>query len=581
MEKNRLAWKIGGAAGEGIMATGLIFSQACTRGGLYVFDTNEYPSLIRGGHNTFLARVEDKEIFAPMQPVDLLVALNQETVDLHKNEPSRGGGIIYDGEENPVERKDIREDIRLYSVPLLRLVKEIKAEKVMRNNVALGASIALVDYDFDILAGVIRDTFKRKGEKIINDNINAAKAGYDYIKKNYPQDFGFKLEKIGGRGRMLLTGNEAICLGALRAGCKFYAGYPMTPSSSILHFIAAQERRFSLVVKHTEDEISAINMAIGTALAGVRAMTTTSGGGFCLMTEGLGLAGMIEAPIVIVDAQRPGPSTGMATWTEQGDLRFILSASQGDFPRIVIAPGDHEECFYKIGEAFNLAEKYQISVLVLTDKYLAESHRTIEKLDQNKIKIDRGKMVTQEELDKTLGFKRYKLGVENGISPRSIPGQKGGVYTATGSEHDENGDRTEEIGPRKAMMEKRMQKLKAIEKELPEPELLGTKGADIMIIGWGSTKGPIKEAMKLLEKDDMRTSFLQIVYLNPFPAKKVAEMISSSKKNVIVENNYTGQLAGLIREKTGLEIKNRILKYDGRPFFPEEIYVEIRKILGG
>ncbi len=579
MEKNRLTWKIGGKAGEGIMATGIIFSQSCSRGGLHVFDINEYPSLIKGGHNTVQVRVEKWEIFSQVKDVNVLIALNKETIFLHKDELSNGGGIIYDSAE-VIDRAEFKEGIRLYPVPFGGIIKEIGAAPIMKNNLALGASIALIDYDFEILASVIRDTFKRKGEKIINDNISAARAGFDYVKKNFPNDFNYRLEKIGIAKRMLLTGNDAICMGAIKAGCKFYSAYPMTPASSLLHFMASQERRFNIVVKHTEDEISAINMAIGAGFTGVRAMCATSGGGFCLMSEGYGLAGMIEVPVIIIMAMRPGPSTGMPTWSEQGDFRFVLSASQGDFPRPVLVPGDNEECFYMTAEAFNIAEKYQTPVIVLTDKYLAESHKTTEKFDTGRITIDRGIFASPGELaasDEKTFFKRYRF-TENGISPRTIPGMKKGIYTATSDEHDEEGNITEEIEERVKMMQKRMKKLDALAKELKNPELVGAQDAEVTIIAAGSTKGPIKEAMMILEKEGVKTNYLQIVYLNPFPSEKVSNVIDSAKKSVVVENNFTGQLADIIREKTGRSITRKILKYDGRPFYPEEIHDAIKEV---
>jgi 2-oxoglutarate ferredoxin oxidoreductase subunit alpha len=579
MEKNRLTWKIGGKAGEGIMATGIIFAQSASRGGLHVFDITEYPSLIKGGHNTLQVRVEDREIFSQLKGVSVLIALNKESIFMHKDELSPGGGIIYDSAEI-IDRKEIRDDIRLYPVPFNNIIKEIGAQTIMKNNVALGASIALIDYDFDIVAGVIGDTFKRKGEKIITENTNAAKAGYDYIKKNFPNDFNYKLGKIGTRGRMLLTGNDAICIGAIKAGCKFYAAYPMTPASSILHFMAAQERRFNIVVKHTEDEISAINMAIGAGFAGVRSMTGTSGGGFCLMSEGYGLAGMLEVPIVVILAMRPGPSTGMPTWSEQGDLKFALNASQGDFPRPVLIPGDIEESFYLTAEAFNIAEKYQTPVIVLTDKNLAESHKTTDKFDTGKVMIERGQYATQDELaassEKTF-FKRYRY-TENGVSPRTIPGMKKGIYSAASDEHDEEGNIREDIDIRIKMMQKRQRKMDALAKEIRPPELAGKLDADVTIIAVGSTKGPIKEAMMMLEKDGVFANFLQIKYLNPFPAEKVAQVIGSARKTVVVENNFTGQLADIIREKTGKNVYKKILKYDGRPFYPEEIHDEIMEV---
>lgn len=582
MIKNRLTWKIGGKAGEGIMATGMIFSQSCSRGGLHIYDINEYPSLIKGGHNTLQVRVEDREIFSQVKGVNILIALNKETILLHKDELVDGGGIIFDSSE-VIDDKEIRKNIRLYPIPLNDIIKEIGAQAIMKNNVALGASIALIDYDFGIVGEVIRDNFKRKGDKIIDENTRSAKAGYDFIKKNFKNDFDFRLEKTGKPGRMLLTGNDAICMGAIRAGCKFYSAYPMTPASSILHFMAAQERRFNIVVKHTEDEISAINMAIGAGFTGARAMCGTSGGGFCLMSEGYGLAGMLEVPIVIVMSMRPGPSTGMPTWSEQGDLKFVLNASQGDFPRPVLVPGDIEESFYLTGEAFNIAEKYQTPVIVLSDKNLAESHKTTEKFDEKKIAIDRGSFASPDDLaasSDTTFFKRYKY-TENGISPRTIPGMKKGIYTGASDEHDEEGNIREDADIRIKMMQKRGRKMMALSKELKQPELAGPNGADITIIAAGSTKGPIKEAMILLEKEGFKVNYLQIVYLNPFPSEKVAKVIESAKKTVVVENNFSGQLADIIKEKTGRDVNKRVLKYDGRPFYPEEIVTAIKEVAHG
>lgn len=577
---NRLTWKIGGKAGEGIMATGMIFSQSCSRGGLHVYDISEYPSLIKGGHNNLQVRVEDREIFSQVKGVNILIALNKETILLHKDELVNGAGIIYDSSE-VIDRKEIKDNVRLYPIPFNNIIKEMGVQGIMKNNIALGASIALIDYDFGIVGEVIRDNFKRKGDKIIDENTRAAKAGYDYIKNNFKNDFEYKLEKIGKPGRMILTGNDAVCMGAINAGCKFYAAYPMTPASSILHFMAAQERRFNIVVKHTEDEISAINMAIGAGFTGVRAMTGTSGGGFCLMTEGYGLAGMLEVPVVIILSMRPGPSTGLPTWSEQGDLKFALNASQGDFPRPVLVPGDIEESFYLTQVAFNIAEKYQTPVIVLSDKNLAENHKSTDKFDPKKVTIDRGSYADPADLaasPDTTFFKRYKY-TEKGISPRTIPGMKKGIYTASSDEHDEEGNISEDIDVRIKMMQKRARKMDTLAKELKQPELVGSQDADITIIAAGSTKGPIKEAMILLEKEGIKVNFLQIVYLNPFPSEKVAEVLGSAKKTAVVENNFSGQLADIIREKTGKDVDKRILKYDGRPFYPEEIFTAIKEVV--
>ena len=579
MEKSSLSWKIGGEAGYGIMTTGFIFAKVCSRAGLHVFDHTEYPSLIRGGHNTYQVTAKAEEVFSHVKHVDLLVALNKETIDRHKEELESGGGIIHDGDKTPLSEEELgRDDVRLYSIPLYTLAEESGGRRIMINSVALGASVALVDFSFEMLSSVLRDVYQGKAKEIIEFNIKAARLGYDYVRKGgMDKEFGRRMSKVRGKKRMLLTGNAAVGLGAIKAGCKFYVAYPMTPASSILHFMASQERKFSLVVKHPEDEIAAINMAIGASFAGTRAMTATSGGGFSLMSEALGLAAMTETPLVVVVSQRPGPSTGLATRTEQGDLKFILNASHGDFPRFVIAPGDVEDCFYKTIEAFNLTERYQCPVILLLDKYLSESHKTAEEFNVSGISTDRGLMLSNEKLEKTKEFKRYKF-TETGVSPRAIPSQSGGIFTATGNEHDEKGYLSEDKTVRTMMMNKRFRKFEHIRREIPEPMLLGPKDAEVTIIGWGSTKGPIREAMRLLNRDGIKANFLHIVYINPFPKDFVSRILETSKKVVIVENNKTAQLASLIKEKTGQEIKEKILKYDGRQFFPIDIYQSVKEV---
>ncbi len=585
MIKNKVSWMIGGPAGYGIMAAGTFLAKACSRGGLHVFINSEFPSLIKGGHNTSSVRIDEKEIFSHLETIDLLVALNQETVDLHLKEIISGGGIIYDLDELKLTKESLkRDDITLYPVPLLKIVRELKADLLFRNTVVVGASVAIFDYDFELLVKAISDSFGKKRGEIVEQNIKAAKMGFDYIKQSVCEQCGYKLEKMKAPERMLLSGNDAIVLGAIKAGCKFYSAYPMTPVSAILHSMAEKEKEFSLVVKQTEDEISAINMAIGANFAGIRAMVATSGGGFSLMTEALGLAAMTETPIVIVEGQRPGPSTGLPTKTSQGDLKFLLSASQGEFLRILVAPGDREECFYETFNAFNLAEKFQVPVLILTDKFLAEDYKTTELFDHSHLKIERGKLLSQEELYKITEYKRYQ-NTDDGISPRAIPGQIKGMHVADSSEHDEYGysnEASENLMPPEAVMmmaDKRMRKLSFIEKELPPPKLYGPKEADITLVSWGSTKGPIFEAMKLLEKDGIKVNFLQILYLSPFPTEEVKKILSQAKITVDIENNRTAQLVGLIREKTVIEIKYKILKYDGRPFYPNFIYKRLYEII--
>lgn len=566
----RFSWKIGGEAGYGIMTAGVIFSRVFSRGGYHVLATSEYPSLIRGGHNVYHISVGEDKIHAQNSAADVLVALNRETVEKHLEEISKNGALIYD----PEFSADIaRGDVELYPVPLERFAKEAGKEKIMMNSVALGASIGVIGYEFEALSSVLRDTFRgRKGKKIADINVRAAKAGYDHVKQNSKGKRAAFLKPVA-EPRMLLNGNDAICLGALRAGCKFAAIYPMTPITSILHFMASVAGKYGLVVVQPEDEISGILQGLGASYAGARSMVATSGGGFSLMVEALGLAGSAEIPLVIVEGQRPGPSTGMPTWTEQGDLKFVINASQGDFPRIVIAPGDAMECFYAAFNSFNIAEKYQLPVVILTDKYLGESYVTTDGLEL-KAEVGRYSMLSEEELEKLGGYKRYGF-TDSGVSPRSIPPQKFGVHLVKGEEHDEFGNFCEDKENRRRMMEKRMRKLSTARKELPEPRVYGDSGARITLVGWGSTKGPILEVLKLLERDGIKARFLHLVYVHPFPADKVKEVLGSSDESFIVENNFSAQMAGVIRENTGIAVENRVLKFDGRQFYPGEIYSSI------
>ncbi len=561
-------WKIGGPAGFGIMTTGLIFSKAFSRGGYHVFDYSEFPSLIRGGHNTYQSRVSSEEIHSQNRPVHILVALNRETIEKNSGELAENGMVLYDGEKI----KDAAEG-NAVSVPFARLAKESCGKELMANNVALGASVALLGYDIEMLNSVIKDVFGEKGDDIVSANINSAKAGYDYVKENCKKTFPITAKKISDKRKYLLTGNEAIGAGAIAAGCRFYSGYPMTPTAAILSYMAQRQKGFGIAVKLAEDEIAAVNNAIGAGFAGARAMTATAGGGFALMAEGYGLAAMTETPVVIVVGQRPGPATGMPTWSSQADLRFVLHAHQDDFPRIVIAPGDTEEAFRTAGDAFNIAEKYQTPVIILIDKYICESHKTADKLET--VKIDRGELLAEFNGE----YKRYKL-TKTGISPRVLPGTKGAVVIANSDEHNEKGQSTEDAALRRKMMEKRMKKLELFAKEMPQPKVYGDADAEITLVGFGSVKGPAIEAIKELKKTGVNANFIHLAYISPFPEKGMKRLLRETKKLLVVENNFTGQLAGLIREKTGKNITKRLLKYDGRPFYPEEIAEKARKVLG-
>ncbi len=474
-------FKIAGQAGAGVMTTGRVMVKCFTRGGYNALGYPEYPSLIRGGHNTLQVRVSDRPIHSPLQNTDLVLALNKDAIFYHMDSMASGGIMIYDETIDAGKFKK-RPDVQMHPLPLAKLTQAAGGTEQMKNTAALGAALAAVDYPFAIIEGIMRDEFRRKGEEVIKQNVDAAKSGYDYVKGN-----GIRASKtmkpLSDKRSMVITGNEAIALGAIRGGLKFYAAYPMTPASTILHSMIDNERRFGLVVKQTEDEIAAIHYAIGASFAGVRAMTGTSGGGFALMTEALGLAGMSETGIVVAVAQRPGPSTCLPTWTEQGDLRCVLHASQGDFPRAVFAPGDVQECFFLAAKALNMAEKYQTPALILTDKNLAETAFSTEKFDQSKVKIERGRIAKDlPQLAQMTRWKRYAL-TEDGVSERVFPGTPNGMHVTSSYEHDETGFSSESFSMRKAQVDKRAKKLEAMAKEMDAPKTYGAKDAEVTLVG--------------------------------------------------------------------------------------------------
>ncbi|MFP4400789.1 MAG: 2-oxoacid:acceptor oxidoreductase subunit alpha [Candidatus Woesearchaeota archaeon] len=576
LSKKDIQWKLGGEAGFGIMVTGLMFSKMCSRSGLHIFDYIEYPSIIRGGHNTYQVRASKTEIFSQKKEVDILVALNKETVDKHADELCEGAFIIYDENEFKLDESKLKK-YNLIKLPWKKMAQELHLSHLMVNNIAFGASASLLNIDTKVMKKVITDLFKEKGKTVIEGNHKAAIAGYNFIKSNLEDKRSKKsFSKSSKTKKIVITGNEAIGIGAIAASCDVYVAYPMTPASSILHFMAAHQEKYGYVVKHAEDEISVINMTIGAGFAGARSMCATSGGGFCLMSEGYSLAGMTETPCVIVNVQRPGPATGVPTWTEQGELKLALGAGHGEFPRIILAPGDVEEAFALTGEAFNIAEKYQTPVLILSDKYLSESHKSTKNITK-KVKINRGLRVKQSSLTAKKAYKRYAL-TKSGISPRAVPGQKYATVRANSDEHDEFGFSREETEIRNSMVEKRMNKQELYKKEMPSPNIYGDRKADITIVSWGSTKGPILEAMKLLKEEKVKARLMHLNYIFPFPDKFVSNILKNSKKTIIIENNQTGQMADLIRQCTGIKIKEKFLKYDARPFYPEEIKEKIIKL---
>lgn len=562
-------FKIGGPAGYGIMSAGLAFSKLAVRSGYYIFDYTEYPSVIRGGHNVMQTTVSDEPVASQYLPTNFLVALNQETIDRHAGELMAGSGLIYD-KDGDINVLKVPDGVHLFAIPLNKIAKEATGNLIIRNTAALGAALALLGGNLQILAQILSEEFAKKSLEIVKQNQTAMRAGYNYVLENYPNNI---LKIIAPRKKhnqpLVINGNEAVALGAIAAGLQFAAIYPMTPITNILHILAKFQEQYQYIYKQPEDEISAINMAIGASFAGARSLTATAGGGFCLMTEGYGLAAMTETPLVVVVGMRPGPATSMPTWTGQGDLQFVLHSHQDDLPRFVLAPGDVEEAFHLTMEAFNLGDQYQTPIIILIDKNLCESHQSVAEFNYEQFKVKRGKLLLKFDPN----FLRYKLSAD-GVSTRSIPGVN--YFVANSDEHDEQGYSDEESDNRNAQMKKRMTKLlTGAQKDLPEPKLYGPQTAELTLVSWGSNKGAILEALKQFKN----VNYLHLTWINPFPIEAVTKILKAAKKIINIEGNYSAQLGGWIAEQTGIKIKNNLLKFDGRPFYPEEIIAKIKQTL--
>ncbi len=576
---NDMSIVIGGDAGQGVESSGAGFCLSFARAGLHVFGMQDYRSRIRGGHNFYQIRLSEEPRLSHSNPVHLVLALTPETVQLHLDRLAEGGAVIFpekfELDPKPIEERGVRVD----ALPLMRIAEE-HGSKVMTNTAALGAAAGITEFPLDYMESVIRDNFAPKGREIVDANIKVAQAAYDLARERYGADFRFKLAPIKeAPKRMLMNGNEALAMGALAGGCRFVSAYPMTPATSIIEWLSALPREYGVVTKHAEDEIAAACMAIGASFTGARAMTATSGGGFCLMVEAMGLAGMTEVPMVIVESQRGGPSTGLPTRTEQSDLLFAINAAQGEFPRIVTAPGTVEECFEAGWRAFNLAEKYQCPVVVMTDTFLSSALRTLDTdaIDFSSVEIDRGSTLSEEELDKlSNGYKRFQF-TETGISPRAVPGHPGALFVAASDEHDETGHITEESENRRLMMRKRMRKLQEAEREMRPPELYGPQEAETTLVCWGSTFGPCKEAADEINAAGGSANVLRFIDLWPLPEEATAAALGGHRRTVVVEQNYTSQLAKLLRMATGIKADDTLNKYDGRPFAPEEIVAALGK----
>jgi 2-oxoglutarate ferredoxin oxidoreductase subunit alpha len=635
--KNSLSWVIGGPQGSGVDSAANIFSNACAQGGLHLYGKREYYSNIKGEHSYFTVRVDESPINSHLDEINFLVSFDAETVIRHAPNVSKGGAIIYDSslvkltldevptldEQSSSKISDMLNRLgfdrtvqgmldlaksngcALYGLPYFEIIENLAMKlnnpalgKLTRmiNVIALSSSLALLRFDKEHLITAIKKVFRSK-QKVLDSNLSAAEYAYEYVGQKF--DSSSIYYTLESRPRLtdylLVQGNQASAMGKIIGGCRFQTYYPITPASDDSEFLEANQifdqsdgNKGSILVVQTEDEIAAITMAIGGALTGTRSATATSGPGFSLMAEALGWAGMNEVPIVVTLYQRAGPSTGLPTRHEQGDLLFAIHAGHGEFPRIVLASGDIEESFYDSIKVFNFAEKYQLPVIHMLDKAIANSIKTCREFDQRKIKIERGNLLEQVSAGSLTGsgghFLRFRL--DNPISSRAPLGTENAIFWNTGDEHTEEGHISEDPDNRIKMMTKRMTKLEVALSEIPEEDKVlqfdfGSSTGEITVISWGSTKGAIIDAMKMLSRQGKAIRFLQIRLLHPFPTSEILKLIKNTRVLIDIEMNYTSQLAALVRQHTGRDVDFKIVKFNGRPMSSSEIYYTMNAILEG
>jgi 2-oxoglutarate/2-oxoacid ferredoxin oxidoreductase subunit alpha len=579
MVEHDVTIRIGGEAGMGLESSGAGFAKALVRGGLHVFGVPDFYSRIRGGHNFFTLRTAREPLYSIADPVHVLLALDMETIRRHLADIVSGGAVVYDSKDELPEALQ-RDDVVFISAPLGEMAREIGGLELMRNTLTLGVAAGLLEFDLSYMEGIIRDNFARKGGDVVDSNIAVARAGAE-LAEPYVADFPFKLHAVpDAPQRIMLNGTQAFSMGALAGGCRFVSGYPMTPGSPVLLWFAQHAAEYGVVAKHVEDEISAITMAIGAAVMGARSLVPTSGGGYALMVEATGFAGISETPVVIYNAQRPGPATGLPTRTGQADLLFMLHASQDEFPRMVLAPGTLEEAFHLGWHAFNVAERAQTPVMVLSDQFLADAFRSLEAdaLDFDAVTLDRGDLLTDADLDAlTERYKRYKV-TESGVSPRALPGHPNAIWVTESNEHDEVPRIRENAQNRIDQQSKRMRKSVAMAEDAPAPTWYGSEGAELTLVCWGSTYGPAREAVDRLNAEEPgRANLLHFSCLEPFPPTAEAEL-GKAHKTIVVEGNYNGQLETLIRARTGLLMDGHVRRFDGRPFRPEFILAGLEEV---
>jgi 2-oxoglutarate ferredoxin oxidoreductase subunit alpha len=543
---------IAGAAGEGVQTVGDILAHTISAQGYAVFTWQEYESRIRGGQNSYSIRIGEKPQNAPLLAADVLLTLNDGAEK--KYEP------LLKEEGTLIAQTQLWE--RMIAIPFAEIAEKELEDKIYANTIAVGALVGVLGVNLDTLKQVLVQKFRGKGQEVVESNLSAAEEGYHRATQECKDMCPWKLPRQGAR-YYLISGNEAIPLAAAFAGCRFIAAYPMTPATGIITYLAREEEHLRVFAEQAEDEIAAVNMALGASYAGARAMTATSGGGFALMVEGISLAGMTETPLVIVLAQRPGPATGLPTRTAQGELLFAINAGHGEFPKMVLAPSSPYDAFQKIVKAFNLADKYQMPVIVLTDHFLADSQFSVSDFELGTL----SPVFHLADPEKIRDYKRYQL-TEHGISPRLYPGQSEHLVGADSDEHDERGHITEDLGATvKAMVRKRLAKLDGLKEEISPPEETYVNDADTVLVGWGSSHGALLEGLHLLKQEGKKAGMIHFTELWPLPEFTFPE----GKSYITVESNATGQLARLLRSEYGVSFQSTINRYDGLPLTGEYI----------
>jgi 2-oxoglutarate ferredoxin oxidoreductase subunit alpha len=582
MSKIDFAVGIGGAAGQGIATPGDILARIFVRRGLHLNAYNAYQSIIRGGHIFLTLRTSEQQVLSFGDRLDVLIPLNQDTMDRHFKLMRAGSAVLYNRDK--IKPGTAAEGVQLCPFSVRELVPTIKGD-LLQNTIALAAVLRLIGVEFKILEDILTFQFKRKGDAVIAQNVSVARAGYEYAEAHF-KPFPFSLPDTGKR-LAFFEGNQALAMGAAAAGVRFYCAYPMSPSTGILHWMARHARQLGIMVRQVEDEIGVINMTIGAAHAGCRAMCATSGGGFALMSEALGSAAMMEIPVVCINVQRAGPATGVPTKTEQGDLWQVMGAGQGDYPRIIVAPTNIPDCFKTIPQLFNLVDKFQCPGIVLSDLLLSEGRSSVDPAEINfSVPIDRGEIIGLNGKPPAGGaYQRYRI-TESGISPRALPGTPGYEHVVATDEHDEDGvlisDEFTNPNKRQAIHEKRMRKMEGVLPLLEPPKPFGPADAEVTLLGWGSTEGVIRESIeKLASEEGIAANNLQIKWLVPLHAEAIALILSNAGRVIIVENNYSGQFARYLRSETSIVADGHIRKYDGEPFMPHHIVEGVKAILAG